>query len=153
MFLQYSVLCGQVTKSKVLGSSPVPCNFGQYDRKRFILFFSNNSILILIGISNTLSLKFYCHYYYIIINLKDRRLNSGSNSRLIIGSDFGANIISQYRPAIIIQASIDHRSNIDSQHRLPTLRTWPIIGPIILSYLAFCLSQPSPTRRASKSCV
>ena len=60
----------------------------------------------------------------VIINLKDRRLNSGSDSRPIIGSDFGANIISQYRPAIIIQASIDHRSNIDSQHWLPTLRAW-----------------------------
>ena len=56
--------------------------------------------------------------------MKDRRLNSGSDSRPIIGSDFGANITSQYRPAIIIQASIDHRSNIDSQHSLPTLRAW-----------------------------
>ena len=58
------------------------------------------------------------------MNLKDHRLNSGSDSRPIIGSDFGANITSQYRPAIIIQASIDHRSNIDSQHWLLTLRAW-----------------------------
>ena len=58
------------------------------------------------------------------MNLKDRRPNSGSNYRPIIGSDFGANITSQYRPAIIMQASIDHRSNIDSQHWLPTLRAW-----------------------------
>ena len=29
-----------------------------------------------------------------------------------------------YRPAIIIQALIDHRSNIDSQFWLPTLRAW-----------------------------
>ena len=56
--------------------------------------------------------------------MKDRRLNSGSDSRPIIGSDFGANITSQYRPVIIIQASIDHRSNIDSQPWLPTLRAW-----------------------------
>ena len=56
--------------------------------------------------------------------MKDRRLISGSDSRPIIGSDFGANITNQYRPAIIIQASIDHRSNIHSQHWLPTLRAW-----------------------------
>ena len=60
----------------------------------------------------------------IIINLEAHRLNSGSHSRPSIGSDFGANITSQYRPAIIIQASIDHRSNIDSQHWLPTLQAW-----------------------------
>ena len=60
----------------------------------------------------------------IFINLKDRRLNSGSDSRPIIRSDFGANITNQYRPVIIIQALIDHRSNIDSQHWLPTLRAW-----------------------------
>ena len=42
----------------------------------------------------------------------------------MILSDFAVNITSQYRPAIIIQASIDHRSNIDSQHWLPTLRAW-----------------------------
>ena len=60
----------------------------------------------------------------IIINLKGHRLNSGSNSRPIIESDFGANITSQYRPAIINQVSIDHRSNIDSQHWLPTLQAW-----------------------------
>ena len=52
----------------------------------------------------------------IIINLKGYRLKFGSDSRPIIGRDFGANITSQYRPVIIIQASIDHRSNIDSQH-------------------------------------
>ena len=60
----------------------------------------------------------------IIINLTDHRLNSGSDSRPIIGSDFGANLTSQYKPAIIILASIDHRSNIDSQHWLPTLQVW-----------------------------
>ena len=56
--------------------------------------------------------------------MKNHRLNSGSDSRPIIGSNFGTNITSQYRPAIIIQASIDHRSNIDSQYWLPTLRAW-----------------------------
>ena len=60
----------------------------------------------------------------IIINLKDHRLNSGSDSRTFIANDFGVNITSQYRPAIIIQASIDYRSNIDSQHWLLTLRAW-----------------------------
>ena len=60
----------------------------------------------------------------IIINLKGHRLNSGSDCQSIIGSDFGANITSQYMPAIIILASIDHRPNIDSQHWLPTLRAW-----------------------------
>ena len=69
----------------------------------------------------------------IIINLKGRQLNSGSNSRPIIGSDFGANITSQYRPAIIIRASTDHRSNIDSQH----CELGPIIGPVILSYMGY----------------
>ena len=39
----------------------------------------------------------------------------------IIGSDFGANITSRYKPSMIIQVSIDHRSNINSQHWLPTL--------------------------------
>ena len=48
--------------------------------------------------------------------MKGHRLNFGSDSRPIIGSDFWANITSQYRPAII-QASIDHPSNIDSQYR------------------------------------
>ena len=43
---------------------------------------------------------------------------------ILIGRNFGDNIKSQYRPAIIIQASIDHRYNIDSQHWLPTLRVW-----------------------------
>ena len=61
----------------------------------------------------------------LLIYLKGHRFNSDSDSRPIIGSDFGANITSQYRPAIIIQASIDHRSNIDSQHWRPTLRAWP----------------------------
>ena len=61
--------------------------------------------------------------------MKGHRLNSGSDSRSIIG-DFGANITSQYRPAIIIQASIDYRSNTDSQH----CELGPIIGPIIFSY-------------------
>ena len=56
--------------------------------------------------------------------MKGHRLNSGSDSRPSMGIDFGANITSQYRPAIIIQASIDHRSNIDSRHWLPTLRAW-----------------------------
>ena len=60
----------------------------------------------------------------IIINLEGRWLNSGSNSWLTIGSDIGANVTSQYRSAIIIQASIDHRSNIDSRNWLPTLRAW-----------------------------
>ena len=63
--------------------------------------------------------------------MKDRRLNSVSDSRPIIGCDFGANITSQYRPTIIIQASIDHRFNIDSQH----CELGPIIGPIIFSYM------------------
>ena len=71
------------------------------------------------------------------MNLKGHQLNSGSDSRPIIGSDFGANIASQYRPAIIIQASIDHRSNIDSQHWLPTLRAWADHRPdhIVFSYM------------------
>ena len=69
--------------------------------------------------------------------MKGRRLNSGSNSRPIIGSDFGANITSQYRPAIIIDASIDHWSTIDIQH----CELRPIIGPIILSYMGLYLSS------------
>ena len=87
-------------------------------------------MLILICINNTLSFNFIV---IIIINLKDHRLNSGSDSRPIIGSDFGVNITSQYRPAIIIQASIDHRSNIDSQH----CELGPIIGPTIFSYMGY----------------
>ena len=74
----------------------------------------------------------------IIINLKGYRLNSGSDSRPIIGNDFRANVTSQYRPAIIIQASIDHWSNIDSQH----CKLGPIIGPIILSYMGYWLNFP-----------
>ena len=69
----------------------------------------------------------YAEFIVIInsnINLKDHRLNSGIDSWPIIGSDFGANITSQYRPAIIIQAAIDHRFNIDSHHWLSTLRAW-----------------------------
>ena len=69
----------------------------------------------------------------IIINLKGYRLKFGSDSRPIIGRDFGANITSQYRPVIIIQASIDHRSNIDSQH----CELEPIIAPIIFFYMGF----------------
>ena len=71
----------------------------------------------------------------IIVNLKGHRLNSGSDSRPIIGSDFGANSPSQYRPAIIIQTSIDHWSNFDSQHWLPTLRAGVDHRPIIFSYM------------------
>ena len=77
----------------------------------------------------------------IIINLKDHRLNSGSDSRPIIGSDFGANITSQYRPAIIIQASIDHRSNIDIQHWLPILRAWADLQPDHI-FLHWLIVQP-----------
>ena len=67
--------------------------------------------------------------------MKGRRLNSGINSRPIIGSDFGTTITSQYRPqlsskprSIIGPISI---ANIGCQH----CELGPIIGPIILSYM------------------
>ena len=70
--------------------------------------------------------------YCLFFNLESKStLNSGSDSRPIIGSDFGTNITSQYRRAIIIQASIDDRSNIDSQH----CELGPIVGPVIFSYM------------------
>ena len=69
--------------------------------------------------------------------MKGRRLNSRSNSRPMIGFVLGAHITSQYRPANIIQASIDHRSNNDSQdYGCQHCELGPIIDPIILFFMA-----------------